>query len=289
MSATRVLKGGGFLLPLLLMIELAMGAYAQTTAQSQVPEIHQLMKEVLEHQRDVDKPMENYAYTSVRVTEDLDSKGKVTKTERNELEIFFVNGHGIARKVKKDGQPLTESEEKKETERVTKAVEMAQKPEPEKPKSEMSLSEILESVEIRNPRQENYHGRPTYVFDFVGRKDLKAHGMSEDVSKKIQGTVWIDVADRVVAHLDVGLNDNFHIGWGMLANIEKGSNFHFEQGPVDGEVWLSTGGDVTIGARLLLVKGVRQHLTMRNTDFKRFHVDAQQGKDVKVVVPEKRP
>jgi hypothetical protein len=58
---------------------------------------------------------------------------------------------------------------------------------------------------------------------------------------------------------------------------------------VDGEVWLSTGGDVTIGARLLLVKGVRQHLTMRNTDFKRFHVDAQQGKDVKVVVPEKRP
>ena len=42
MSATRVLKGGGFLLPLLLMIELAMGAYAQTTAQSQVPEIHQL-------------------------------------------------------------------------------------------------------------------------------------------------------------------------------------------------------------------------------------------------------
>jgi hypothetical protein len=102
MSATRVLKGGGFLLPLLLMIELAMGAYAQTTAQSQVPEIHQLMKEVLEHQRDVDKPMENYAYTSVRVTEDLDSKGKVTKTERNEFEIFFVNGRGIARKEKNE-------------------------------------------------------------------------------------------------------------------------------------------------------------------------------------------
>jgi hypothetical protein len=294
MSATRVLKGGGFLLPLLLMIELAMGAYAQTTAQSQVPEIHQLMKEVLEHQRDVDKPMENYAYTSVRVTEDLDSKGKVTKTERNEFEIFFVNGRGIARKVKRNDQPLTESEEKEETERVTKEIEMAQKPELEKPeprktKSEMSLAEILESVEIGNPRQENYHGRPTYVFDIMGRKDLKAHDMSENVSKKLQGTVWIDVADRVVAHLDVSLNDDYHIGGGLLANIEKGSNFHFEQGPVYGEVWLSTGSDMTIGARLFLVKGVRQHIAERKTDFKRFNVDAQQGKDVKAVVPENRP
>jgi hypothetical protein len=288
MCVVRVLKCGGSAMSLLLMVELAIGTQAQAPAQPPMPEIHQLMKEVQEHQKAVEKLMENYTYTSVEVTEDLDSKGKVTKTERNELEIFFVNGHGIARKVKKDGQPLTESEEKKETERVTKAVEMAQKPEPEKPKSEMSLSEILESVEIRNPRQENYHGRPTYVFDFVGRKDLNAHGMAEDVSKKLQGTVWIDVADRVVAHLDVSLNDNFHIGWGMLANIEKGSNFHFEQGPVDDNVWLSIGGDVTIGARLLLVKGVRQHMTMRNTDFKRFHVDTQQGKDVKVV-PELRP
>jgi len=288
MCVVRVLKCGGSAMSLLLMVELAIGTQAQAPAQPPMPEIHQLMKEVQEHQKAVEKLMENYTYTSVEVTEDLDSKGKVTKTERNELEIFFVNGHGIARKVKKDGQPLTESEEKKETERVTKAVEMAQKPEPEKPKSEMSLSEILESVEIRNPRQENYHGRPTYVFDFVGRKDLNAHGMAEDVSKKLQGTVWIDVADRVAAHLDVSLNDNFHIGWGMLANIEKGSNFHFEQGPVDDNVWLSIGGDVTIGARLLLVKGVRQHMTMRNTDFKRFHVDTQQGKDVKVV-PELRP
>jgi hypothetical protein len=46
---------------------------------------------------------------------------------------------------------------------------------------------------------------------------------------------------------------------------------------------------MTIGARLFLVKGVRQHIAERKTDFKRFNVDAQQGKDVKAVVPENRP
>jgi hypothetical protein len=250
------------------------------------------MKEVREHQKTVDKLTENYTFTSMQVTEELDSKGRVTKTERNEFEVFFVNGREISRKVKKDGQPLTESEEKKESERVTKIVENAQKPKPDEsdpPKSEMSLSHVLESVEIRNPRQENYHGRPTWVFDFAGRKDLKAHGMSEDVSKKLQGTVRIDVADRTVAHLDVSFTDNFHIGGGLLANIEKGTNFHFEQGPVNGEVWLATGIDATMDARVLMVKGIRQHFTMRNSDFKRFHVETQQGKDAKAVVAEKRP
>ena len=35
--------------------------------------------------------------------------------------------------------------------------------------------------------------------------------------------------------------------------------------------------------RLLLVKGIRQHFSERDYDFKRFHVEAQQGKDAKAV------
>jgi len=39
-------------------------------------------------------------------------------------------------------------------------------------------------------------------------------------------------------------------------------------------------------ARLLLLKGIRQHFSERDYDFKRFHVDAQQSKDAKAL-PEK--
>jgi hypothetical protein len=38
---------------------------------------------------------------------------------------------------------------------------------------------------------------------------------------------------------------------------------------------------------MLLVKGIRQHFTDRYYAYKRFHVEAQQGKDAKAVVENK--
>jgi hypothetical protein len=110
----------------------------------------------------------------------------------------------------------------------------------------------------------------------------------EDVSRKLQGTIWVDEVDLEVAHLDVAFNDNFHVGGGLVANIEKGSNLHFDQAPVNGEIWMPTGGEGTIQARILLVKGIREHGTERDYDYKRFRVEAEQKKDAKVV-PEKKP
>jgi hypothetical protein len=39
--------------------------------------------------------------------------------------------------------------------------------------------------------------------------------------------------------------------------------------------------------RLLLFKGIHQHLTERDYDFKRFKVDAEPGKDAKAIVETK--
>jgi hypothetical protein len=141
---------------------------------------------------------------------------------------------------------------------------------------------LLKIMDVRNERRESYRGRPAIVFDFVGRKDAQTHGLAEDVSKKLQGTLWVAEADRQIAHLDAVFSDNFHIGGGVVANVQKGSNFHFDQALVNGEVWLPTGAEGTVQARVLLVKSYRQHVTERDYDYKRFHVEAEQGKDAKV-------
>jgi hypothetical protein len=265
-------------------------ASAQRVGQGPLPDIHQLMNEVHDHQRALDKVRENYTYSSTQTTQEIDPKGQVKKTEVFEFEKFFVNGHLIARKVKKDGQPLSEHDQQKETERVTKLVEKAQNTASDQPLEgqQISLSRILDIMEVRNPRRENYRGRPAIVFDFIGKKDVKTHGLAEDVSKKIQGTVWIDEADRVVAHLEASFNDNFRVGGGLLATIEKGSNLHFDQAPVNGEIWLPTGGEANMQARLLLLKGIHEHNVERDYNFQRFHVEAEQMKDAKAVV-EKKP
>ncbi len=259
---------------------------AQQPANAPLPEIRQLIEQVREHQRELDKVRENYTYTSAQTTQDMDANGQVKKTETSESEVFFVNSHAVSRMVKKDGKPLDEHEQKKETERVTKEAQKAQGTPPDQQmegQQQVSITKTLELMDVRNPRREVFRGRPAIVFDFVGRKDAKTHGVVEDASKKLEGTLWIDEADRQVAHMDVRFIDNFRVAGGLVATIEKGSNFHFDQSPVNGELWLPTGAEANVEARVLLVKGVRQHFTERDFDFKRFKVEAQTGKDAKAV------
>src|ERR1700679_1557525 len=261
---------------------------AQTNAP--LPDVHQLMREVAEHQKQLDKVRENYTYTSLQTTQDLDANGKVTKTESTENEDFFVNGHAIERAVKKDGQALSANEEKKETERITRLVEKAQKTPPDQPLEgqTVSISHMLEIMDVSAPRREMYRGRPAIVFDFVGRKDAKTHGMVEDASKKLKGTIWIDEADRQVAHLEVLFADNFHVAGGLLANIQKGTTFHFDQAPVEDGLWLPTGGEAMVQARVLLLKNMRQHFTEKVYGYQRFKVETEQPKDAKVAGDKKR-
>jgi hypothetical protein len=291
MRLTRV-PGLAFGLVVLLLPALAGQLAAQNSApqDAPLPEIHQLMHEVEQHQRQLEKLRENYTYSSLQTTQDLDSSGRVKKTETEEDEAFFVNGHDIERTVKKNGQPLNQHEEQKETERVTKLVEKAQKTPPGQPLEgpNISVSRLLDIMDVRNPRRETFRGRPTIVFDFVGRKDAKTHGLVEDASKKLKGTVWVDEADREVAHLEVSFDDNFHVAGGLVANVLKGTHFSFDQAAVSGELWLPTGGEGTMQARVLLLKNYRQHFTERDYDYKVFHVEAQPGKEASAV-PKPKP
>jgi hypothetical protein len=273
----------------MLMCAACAPAWTQPAAGGPLPDPRQLMRDVVAHQKQLETIRESYTYSSLLTVQDVDSAGKVTKTESFENEDFFVNGHVIRRAVKKNGQPLNDHDQQKETERVTKLVEKAEKTPPSEPLEgqSISISRVLEIMDVGTPRRETFRGRPTIVFDFVGRKDARTHGFAEEASKKLKGTIWIDEADREVAHLEVVFYDNFHIAGGLVANVQKGSNFRFDQAPVDGGLWLPTGGEGNVQARIVLVKSMRQHVTERNYDYKRFKVDAQQNKDAQVLEPKR--
>src|SRR5208282_1807557 len=177
----------------LLAAQRAAGQNGGPVANPPLPDIRRLMQEVQDHQRQLDKVRESYTYTSMQTTQDIDANGQVKKTETEEGEDFFVNGHVIERTVKKNGRPLSDHDQQKETERVTKLVEKAEKTPPGQPLEgpQISISRVLEIMDVSNERRETYRGRPTIVFDFVGRKDAKTHGLAEDASKKLKGTLWI--------------------------------------------------------------------------------------------------
>jgi hypothetical protein len=272
----------GLLAALLLAGELTVGAYA---ADAPLPDIRELMREVEAHQKQLEKVRESYTYDSVQTVQDVDANGQVKKTESEEYNDFFVNGHLIERAVKKDGQPLSGHDDVKETDRVTKQVEKAQKTPPDEPLDgpAISVGRLLEIMDVRNPRRVSYRGRAAIVFDFTGRKDAKTRGIVEDASKKLTGTIWIDEADRQVAHVEVSFDENFHVVGGLLASVEKGSSFRFDQAPVEDGLWLPTGGEANLQARVLLFKNLRQHVTERDFGFRRFSVQTEQSKQAAAV------
>ncbi|MGH9520241.1 MAG: hypothetical protein ACRD2D_11355 [Terriglobales bacterium] len=274
-------------------------ASAQRATERPLPDVPTLMREVQAHQLQLDKIRELYTYTSLQTTEDLDANGRVKKTESVTGEDFFVNGHVVEREVKKNGQPLSAHDKEKEQERVAKLVEKAEQTPPGQPLRgpTISVSRLLEIMDVRNERRVEFRGRPTIEFDFVGRKSAKTHGILEDASKKLRGTIWIDEADRQVARLEVTFMENFHVAGGLLANVQKGSHFGFDQAPVPREtidsreqggdakagdqngeeLWLPTGAEGTMDARVLLLKTVRQHFVERDSEFKRFRVETEQA------------
>lgn len=252
--------------------------WASLASAQAIPNIETLLRDVEANQHKMDDIRENYTFHRTITEEDLDEKGAVVKTTVTEREFFFVNGRGIGRLVKKNGVPLSPQEDKKEDARVKNVVETAMKAAPKARRGRGPaglIGEILPMVTISNPRRISFHGRGTLAFDFVGDPHAKGKGTEENAAKKVAGSIWFDERDRQVARMEVHFYENFRIGGGLLASIQKGSTIEIEQAPIGDGLWMQTSNDQHVNARIV-VKNFRQNVHTKNTDFKKFNVDVLQ-------------
>ncbi|MGC2163959.1 MAG: hypothetical protein WA634_18805 [Silvibacterium sp.] len=249
-----------------------------------IPDAATLLQQVTQHQRQLDQIRENYTWHEAVVTRMLDKNGEVKKTESEEDEIFFVNTHEVHRMVKKDGKSLTPDEQKKEQDRVMKAVEKAQKTPPGTflNKNTVSITQILSIMKASRPRRERIDGRSTIAFDFTGDPQAKTHGVAEDASKKMSGTLWVDEQDREVRRLVARFDDNFHLGFGLFS-VGKGSNFTFNQKLVNDELWLPIDAQAHVVAHAFGMIGYRADVNVTDSDYQRFHAKAEQAPGASVV------
>jgi hypothetical protein len=268
----------------------ACGAQNPPANQAPIPDATTLMKQVEDHQRKLDQTRENYTYREIVVVHQLDKSGKVKKTESEEDDVFFVNSHEIDRKVRKDGKDLSADEQKKEMEHVMKEVDKAQKTPPGKSvdKNDVSIGKLLTIMKVSNPRREIVEGRSSFAFDFVGDPHAQTHGIAEDASKKLSGTIWIDEQDREVRRLIARFDDNFHLGFGLFS-VGKGSNFTFDQRLVNNELWLPTSGQAHVVAHAVGIIGYRADISVTDDQYQVFHADAQQVPGAKVAAPASKP
>jgi hypothetical protein len=188
-----------------------------------------------------------------------------------------VNGERVQKLVRKDGKDLTPDQARKEQDRVNKEVLKISKPGYSNPdKDDITVSRLLQIVAFSRPRRVGLNGRDTIAFDFAGDPHAKTHGRGEDALKKVSGTIWIDEADREVSRMSATLDENYHVGFGLLASVAKGSNVVFDQALIRNEAWLPTAIALHLQARAFLVAGFRAEVDIRFDQYKKFQTDAVQ-------------
>src|SRR5271170_2631888 len=159
-----------------LLVSLGWPAFAANEAAA-LPDAATMLREVEARQKQLDKAREDYTFRAVQTTRQLDSSGNTKKTETEEHEVFFVNGHRVEKLVRKDGKDLTPDQARKEQDRVNKEVLKISKPGYTDPdKGEITVTRLLQIVTFSKPRRVRLNGRDTIAFDFAGDEHAKAHG-----------------------------------------------------------------------------------------------------------------
>jgi len=257
-------------------------------SQVQLPDLKALFKEIDDNQKAIDRIKENYAGTRDEEETEFEKDGKVKKLDKRKYTFFYLSGDEVSTLVEKDGKALGDEEQKKENEKTQKEIADIQKREAKKEAKDEKAKEegkekkdnddpgietFLRVSQFVNPRRERFHGQDTLVFDFEPNPEYKARNMEEKVVQKLAGVIWIDEQAHDVARLEAYFVRDFHIAGGVLANLQKGTSFVFEQAYLNNEVWLPTYAEVHVGVRVLLLKGFNVNAIIRYSDYKRFHVE----------------
>jgi len=280
-------------------------------SQVKLPDLKALFKEIDDNQKAIDKIKENYAGTETEEETEFDSNGKVKKKEVRESTFFYLDGDEVSTLVKKDGKPLSDEEQKKENEKTQKEIEKHEKrkakkeakeekakeegKDEEKEKDEPGIEIFLRACQFVNPRRERFRGQDVLVFDFEPNPEFKPHKLAEKVIQKLAGVVWIDEKAHDVARLEAYFLGDFKLAGGLVASVQKGTSFVFEQAFINNEVWLPTYVEAHAIVRVLLVKGFKISDITRYSDYKKFNVETlstiakPKGADAAAVKPAEKP
>jgi hypothetical protein len=256
-------------------------------SQVQLPDLKALFRKIDENQKAIRRIRENYAGTRTEEEAEYDASGKVKKVESSQYTFIYLDGEEVSTLVQKDGKSLPEEEQKKENDKTIKRIEELQRREAKRAANEgkdeesgedainndhPGLEVFLRACRFVNPRRERFRGQDMLVFDFEPNPEFKPHNLKENVVQELAGVVWIDEKALNVARLQAYFVGDVKIAGGLLANVQKGTSLVFEQAFINNEVWLPTYEEAHVGARVLLLKGVKLDQMMRYSDYKKFSV-----------------
>ena len=89
----------------------------------------------------------------------------------------------------------------------------------------------------------------------------------------IAGRAWISEVDHQIARVEMEVMDPISLGLGILAKVNRGTSIKGERRKFNEEIWLPVRTEVTLNARLMLLKGFNIRQVIEYSDHKKYSVD----------------
>jgi len=255
-----------------------------------LPELKPLLSELRKTLRTDSALLSQYTFTEKRTTIQLDNNNKPKKTEINVFEVFpgAPDRVGYSRQIVKDGKPLSAAElEKKDREMKKKAAEDQRKldkrtPEQIKKKTDEEdreeqriMDDVFAGYDAEIVSRESLAGRSVILVHFKPKPGYKAKTSEGKAMQHIAGRAWISEDDYQIARVEMEVVEPISFGLGMLARLKKGATIQAERQKFNEEIWLPVKLDVTVDARVLLLKGFHMRQVVEYSDHKKYRVDTK--------------
>jgi hypothetical protein len=257
---------------------------ASRLAQSQDP--LEIVRKSVHHDQSNWLKAKDYTYLVRSEMRQRDSHGKITKVDQRTEEVLILFGEPYERLIAKDGKALSDSERRKEQQKLDRLMEKREKEHPEERRKRLAefdrerrkerefLQEIPDAYNFRLLGSDAINGRPCWMLEATPRPDFQPKHSRAGMLKKFQGKLWIDKQEYQLVRVDVETIDT--VTWGLfLARLAKGSRLFIEQHRINDEVWMPYRIQVALDARLALFKRVQGDLDVSFEDFRKFQTDSR--------------
>jgi hypothetical protein len=231
-----------------------------------------------------DRLARDYTYKVRNEIRELDGSGGVKATHLTVDEVLYIGGKRYFRPLEKDGKALPADQQRKEDQKLDRAVKEANRlsdternkrladAERERARQRADFKDIPDAFDFRLVGDAVVSGRAAW--EIAARPRPSYHGKLHGIVNEVEGTLWIDKRDSNWVKFEAEVLQPLRLGW-FLARVDKGTHISYQMMRVNDELWVPEKVDLRASARLVLLKkvNVEQHVSF--SDYRKFQSDSR--------------
>jgi hypothetical protein len=224
----------------------------------------------------------SYVYEMTRQKFSLGNNSEVLEAESHTFEVTPLEDGDYRKLVKKDGKPLSEKEARKEQEKLDNNIrkhsslskserENLEKKRTERRRKEAQLwDEGLKAFDLVLSGEEHLEGRKALIFTMTPRAGYIPRDPDLRILKIIKGKIWVDEVEAQINRAEIEFIEDFKLGAGFLAKVNRGSTLRVWQRKVNDEAWFPYHSEVVVNGRVLVFKGFNLKFVSDFANYRKF-------------------